>query len=424
MFDKEFVLEYFNVLKERIEKEKIFERELNISFVKNKVVSLIGPRRAGKTYYLLNMFRKNNDCIYMDLEHSAFQKIEHKDLFEIIALFSEYFRKKIRKVILDEVQNIAEWERVVRSLLDSGYYVLISGSTSKLSSKEIATQLRGRGLSYLLLPLSFREYIYFNGFKITKHFSISEKIKIFRLLKKFVEWGAYPEILIEWNKKEKILKEYFDTILQKDFIERLKKVNVYVAKLVFEFVFQNFSKEISFNKIANFVSSQLKKDVKNIVYDYLEKLPESLNVFFIKKFESKVYERALGRKVYISDVGLTNVLKFSKDIGKRMENIVFLELLRKTNEKPLMEIYYFKDYQQREVDFVIKEGLSIKQLIQVTYASNKDEIDKREIRSLLKASELLKCKDLLIITWDYEDEIKINNKTIKFIPLWKWLLKI
>ncbi|MEO0202976.1 MAG: hypothetical protein ABIL37_04555, partial [candidate division WOR-3 bacterium] len=86
------------------------------------------------------------------------------------------------------------------------------------------------------------------------------------------------------------------------------------------------------------------------------------------------------------------------------------------------EIYYFKDYQQNEVDFVIKEGLEIKQLIQVTYASNKDEIEKREIRALNKASELLKCKDLLIITWDYEDEINFENKTIKCIPLWKWLV--
>ncbi|MEM4584644.1 MAG: AAA family ATPase, partial [Ignisphaera sp.] len=90
--------------------------------------------------------------------------------------------------------------------------------------------------------------------------------------------------------------------------------------------------------------------------------------------------------------------------------------------RPLSKIYYFKT-SEYEVDFVIKEGLEIKQLVQVTYASNKDEIEKREIKALIKASELLKCKDLLIITWDYEDEIKINSKTIKCIPLWKWLLK-
>ncbi|RLI90342.1 MAG: AAA family ATPase, partial [Candidatus Altiarchaeales archaeon] len=118
-----------------------------------------------------------------------------------------------------------------------------------------------------------------------------------------------------------------------------------------------------------------------------------------------------------------NVIGFEKDIGKRMENVVFLELLRKTNKHPLLSFYYFKDYQGREVDFVVKECLKVKQLIQVTYASDRDEIDEREIKSLLKASELLKCKDLLCITWDYEGEEEFKGREIKFVPLWRWLLE-
>ena len=126
--------------------------------------------------------------------------------------------------------------------------------------------------------------------------------------------------------------------------------------------------------------------------------------------------------MYIADTGTSIPLGFSGDIGKRMENVVFLELLRRSNKKPLMEIFYWKDYQQREVDFVIKEGLKVKQLIQVSYASDRNEINEREIKSLLKASELLNCKNLLCITWDYEDVEKIKGKKIKFVPLWKWLL--
>ncbi len=230
--------------------------------------------------------------------------------------------------------------------------------------------------------------------------------------------------MLEWSKKEKILREYFETILQKDFIERFEVVNVEIARLIFEFVFQNFSKEISINKIANFVSSKLRKDVKNIVYKYVEKLLDSFSVFFIEKFESIYKRKSFMKKIYICDIGLSNIIGFEKDIGKRMENTIFLELVRKTNEKPLMEIFYWKDYQQREVDFVVKQGTKVKQLIQVTYASEKDEIDKREIRALLKASELLRCKNLLVITWDYESEEIVNGKKIKFMPLWKWLLKI
>jgi len=115
------------------------------------------------------------------------------------------------------------------------------------------------------------------------------------------------------------------------------------------------------------------------------------------------------------------LLRFSEDFGKLMENAVFLELLRKTNLYPLLEIYYLK-INDFEVDFVLKEGLGIKQLIQVTYASSKEEIEKREVKSLIKVSYQLKCKNLLVITWDYEDEMKIENKRIVFKPLWKWLL--
>ncbi|RLJ02612.1 MAG: AAA family ATPase, partial [Candidatus Aenigmatarchaeota archaeon] len=225
------------------------------------------------------------------------------------------------------------------------------------------------------------------------------------------------------EKKERILREYFETILQKDFIERFEVVNVEIAKLIFEYLFQNFSKELSINKIARFISSKLGRDVKNLVYEYTEKLPESFAAFFLEKFEKSVYKRKGSmKKAYICDVGLSNVIGFEKDIGKRMENTVFLELLRKTNEKPLMEIFYWKDYQGREVDFVVKEGLKVKRLIQVTYADDKDEINEREIKSLIKGSELLKCEDLLCITWDFEDEEKVEGKKIKFVPLWKWLL--
>ncbi|MEM7826342.1 MAG: AAA family ATPase, partial [Candidatus Aenigmatarchaeota archaeon] len=299
MFEKDFVLQYFTRLAERIESEKIFDRELKVDFLKNKAVAIIGPRRAGKTYFLLNVFKNNRNAIYIDLEHSAFREITHKDIFEIISIFEEYFKSKVEKVIVDEIQNLVEWERLVRSLLDSGYYLMISGSSSKLLSKEVATQLRGRSITYLFLPLSFREYLEFKNMKKKKLFSISEKVKIIKLLEEFLEWGGYPEILVYPEKKEKILKEYFDTIFQKDFLERFEIVNTYVAKLLFEFILQNFSKELSLNKISNFVSSKLGKDLKNAVYDYAEKMPESLSVFFVEKFSKSVYERkTLGRKVY------------------------------------------------------------------------------------------------------------------------------
>jgi predicted AAA+ superfamily ATPase len=422
MFDREFMLEYFKKLLERIEKEKIISRELEVSTVPNKVVVIAGPRRSGKTFLLFSKLKEDRNSMYVDLEHSAFRYVTHKDFFEIISIFEEYFGVKLEKILIDEVQKIEEWERLVRSLLDS-YEIIISGSSSKLLPKEIATTLRGRSLTYLLLPLSFREYLNFKGVKAKNIVAISEKVKLVKELEEFLGWGGYPEIVIEWDKKEKILREYFETIFQKDFVERFEIVNVNVARLIFEFIIKNFSGEISTHKIANFVSSMMGRNVKNMVYDYVEKLPETFTSFFVEKFERSVYKRkSFAKKVYICDLGLTNLLMKEKDLGKRMENSVFLELIRKINERPLIEIFYFKDYQQNEVDFVLKEGLRIKQLVQVTCASGKDEVEKREVKALVKAGELLKCKDLLVITWDYEDEARVGNKKIVFKPLWKWLL--
>jgi len=107
-----------------------------------------------------------------------------------------------------------------------------------------------------------------------------------------------------------------------------------------------------------------------------------------------------------------------------MENAVFLELKRMQNERPMLDIYYYRDYQQREVDFVLKEGLAVKQLIQVTYASDRTEIGKREVDALLKVSSEFECKNSVMITWDYESELKDKDKTIMCIPLWKWLTKL
>ena len=142
---------------------------------------------------------------------------------------------------------------------------------------------------------------------------------------------------------------------------------------------------------------------------------------FFKKFGYSLKQQILSvRKIYCIDTGFFNAIGF-----RFSENIVAVELLRrKSYWHNNYEIFYWKDYQQHEVDFVVKEGLRVKQLIQVTYASSKDEIEKRELKALLKAGNELKCRDLLIITWDYEDEEEIDNKRIRFLPLWKWLLNV
>jgi len=402
----------------------LVERELSVKPVKDKVISIVGPRRAGKTFYFYQLMRRNKEsCLYLDFEDSALVDVKFDEVLDVINLFTEITGKVPTDIFLDEVQRVEKWETMVRTLLNrGGYRIFVTGSSSKLLSREVATQLRGRSLTYFLFGFSFREFLKAKGVNLEEVLSGIEKAKIKNLLREYLEFGSFPEIVLKED-KEKILKEYHDTIFFKDFVERHELKSFDVAKFVFSQVLQSFSHEFSVNRLVNLLKSSGIRMGKNTVYDYVEKLQDTLAVFFVKKYSEKISLReSWPRKVYVCDTGISKVIRFSADFGRLMENVVFIEELRRINDNPLLEIFYWKDRQQNEVDFVLKEGLKIKQLIQVTYANGKDEIGRREIRALLKASEELRCKDLLIITWDYDDELEIGNEKIKFIPLWKWLI--
>jgi predicted AAA+ superfamily ATPase len=402
----------------------LVERELSVKPVKDKVISIVGPRRAGKTFYFYQLMRGNKEsCLYLDFEDSALIDVKFDEVLDVINLFTETTGRVPTDIFLDEVQRVEKWETMVRTLLNrGGYRIFATGSSSKLLSREVATQLRGRSLTYLLFGFSFTEFLKAKGFKLEEVLSGLEKAKIRNLLREFLEFGSFPEIVLKED-KEKILKEYQDMIFFKDFVERHELKSLEVAKFVFSQVLQSFSHEFSVNRLVNLLKSNGIRMGKNTVYDYVEKLQDTLAVFFVKKYSEKISLReSWPRKVYICDTGISKVVRFSEDFGRLMENIVFIEEMRKINDNPLLEIFYWKDRQQNEVDFVLKEGPKIKQLIQVTYANGRDEIERREIRALLKACVELRCKDLLVITWGYDDELEIENEKIKFTPLWKWLI--
>lgn len=404
----------------------LLPRELKVAQIEGKVIGIVGPRRAGKTCYFFQLMKPVKEVsLYLDFEDSALLTVKFDEVLGIANLFTEITGKEPKYIFLDEIQNLEKWETAVRTLLDrTPFNIFVTGSSSKLLSKEIATQLRGRALTYVLLPFSFREFLTVKKIELKNKNILTqiEKAKIKKYLREYLELGGFPEVVLK-EEREKILKEYFDTIFFRDFVERHELKSLGIARFIFSFVFQNFASEISVNKIVNFLKSEGKKFGKNTVYSYIEKLQDTQAVFFVNRISRKIYiKESWPRKAYICDSGISTIFRFTEDIGRLMENAVFLELKRKQNEKPMLEIYYYRDYQQREVDFVLKEGLEVEQLIQVTYASDRDEIGKREVEALLKVSSELKCKDLTIITWDYEDELAVKNKPIKFIPLWKWLI--
>lgn len=402
----------------------LLSRELKVTQIQGKVIGIVGPRRAGKTYYFFQLMKPVKEVsLYLDFEDSSFLTVKYNEVLEIAHLFTEITGKEPEYIFLDEIQNLEKWETAVRTLLDrTPFNIFVTGSSSKLQSKEIATQLRGRSLTYILLPFSFREFLKAKKIEPKNILTQIEKARIKKYLREYLELGGFPEVVLK-EERERILKEYFDTIFFRDFVERHELKSLEIARFIFSFVFQNFSSEISVNKIVNFLKSEGKKFGKNTVYSYIEKLQDTQAVFFVNRISGKIYiKESWPRKAYICDPGISTIFRFSEDIGKLMENAVFLEVKRKQNENPLLEIYYYKDYQQREVDFVLKQGLKIEQLIQVTNATCKEEIERRETKALIKAGDELKCDDMLVITWEYEGEDKLNGKKIRFLPLWKWLL--
>ncbi len=344
-----------------------------------------------------------------------------KDLEGFLESYFIVFPENVKRdtwFFLDEVQKIDGWESFVRSLLDKGKHVYISGSSSRLLSKEVASLLRGRGIAFDVFPLSFREFLAFKGITVKKFLSTSEKSKILNLLNEYASWGSYPEVAIEESPaiKKKILKEILDVTIQRDIIERYGVRNEKLLKLLVKALAN--SKEFSVHKFFNFLQSNSVKVSKNTLYSYLQALNDCFAVFPLKKFSLSYKEEEQSiPKIYFVDSGLLQAYAID-DFAKAMETVVFIELLRKHGFE---NVRYFKAHDY-EVDFVVIEGSKAKQLIQVCYSIKDFSTRERELKALVKASKNLKCNNLLVVTGSYEGTERVKRKKVAFIPLWKWLL--
>jgi len=403
---------------------KIIKRELKITKVPGKVITIIGPRRSGKTYYFFDLLQKfpRKKVLYLDFEEIFLRDLKSIEVLKIILeIFPEIVGEKPKYIFLDEIQNVKGWESLIRTLLDRSFNIFITGSSSKLLSREIATQLRGRTLTYILLPFSFREFLKAKNRTYNLNL-LSDVGKLKKDLLEYLNSGGFPEVVLH-KEKERIIKEYTELAFFKDFVERHKIKSLTLARYLFNHIVQNFSKEFSVRAMEKKLKSQGLNFDTMTLYKYVENLEDSLFFFFLKKFSKKIHLReSWPKKVYLCDTGLAKITKYSNDYGKLLENVVFLHLYRKINKAPLLEIFHYKakDY---EVDFLLKEKEKIKKIIQVSYISEKEEIEKREIKSLIKAAKEFQCKNLQVITWDYEKEELVERYKIKFIPLWKWLLE-
>ena len=419
---KEVVASQREEIEEKFEKTKIIEREIDRkrlkSFLKSpNVLAILGVRRCGKSTLSLQIF-KNEKYGYINFDDERIMDFNAKDFNKVMEAFYELYGK-IEKLILDEPHNIQGWELFVNRLRRTKK-VIVTGSNSKMLSGELATHLTGRHIDFTLYPFSFREFLTYNDFELGEYLTATKMGLIKNLLKEYMVQGGFPERYLLG--KEMLVNIYFD-IIEKDIIKRIKIKKRVAFKEMAKYLISNFSSEITFSKLKNILNIKDQHTVKN----WVDGLEQAYLIKVIERYSPKLKESIIApKKVYCIDTGIISAIsfRFSENTGRIMENMVAIELLRRRSYwHPNTEIFYWKDHQGREVDFVIKEGMDVKQLVQVSYASAIDEIERREIKALMKASDMLHCKNMLLITWDYEDEIKMNDKMIKAIPLWKWLLE-
>lgn len=408
-------------------REEYLDTLISLITKTNQIICIAGIRRSGKSTLIKQIARQlidqqNADTLIVNFEDERFWQ---RDLKLLINTYNTYLEKVKPKgqpfIFLDEIQNIPEWERFARGVNErTGTKIIVSGSSSKLLSAELATLLTGRHIMFFVYPLSFKEFLKFKNIPIANEIEIlTNRTTIKQMLDEYKEYGGFPEV-VQSHDKQRILLSYFETMIVRDVIERFNIREREKIRTIAKFYLTNISSPISFNKISGFLNIPL-----TTVERFSGHLETANVVFFLKKFSFSFKEQEKAqRKIYSADVGLSNTIgfRFSENIGKIMENIAAVELKRRQSFNPQIEIYYWKDYQQREVDFVVKKGLDVVQLIQVCHDITSMGTKERETKSLIRAMKEFKLTEGLIITDDFESEEEIKGFKIKYVPMWKWLL--
>jgi len=399
----------------------------------SKIIVVTGFRRVGKTYLILHLIEKllkdrtREEVVYINFEDERIPaKTEFLSL--LLPMTKQIFDKEVKFLFLDEIQNIPNWSKWLRRVYDNeDIRIFVSGSSSKMSSKEIPTELRGRFFEVNLFPLSFREFLNFKNLMFDlKEIDYVEdkKAGVLKALNEYLLYGGLPEIVLsQENKRIEIAHSYYQTVIRRDIIERHKIKNEEALKALLRLLLDSLNYSIS--KLYNTLKSLNYEIGKTTLQNYLNYIENSYLLFSVPIFSYKIKDQMqYPRKIYFIDNIFINTIstKFSKNYGRIYENVVAVTLFKKLGDS----IHYWKSLQKEEVDFIVKDGFKVKQLIQVCYNLGDIATKTREVRALLKASKELKCKNLLIITEDYEDEERAawfgTKRKIKFIPLWKWLL--
>ncbi|NNM58518.1 MAG: ATP-binding protein [Legionellales bacterium] len=385
------------------------------------IIAITGMRRCGKSTLMLQALRQAfaDQVYYLDFEDERLIDFSVDDFNLLYEIFIELFGE--RKVFFfDEIQVVDQWETFTRRMYKSGNKFIISGSSADLLSSELSTKLTGRHIAIELLPFSFREYLNFihSEININKLILTKERGLLKNTFNQYIQDGGIPEYL--QYKNPVIIKSIYENILYKDVIVRFEIKAVKAIRELSLWLLSNPGALISYSKLKNILQLGSVNTVKN----YIHFLESAYLIFTVDRYTFSVADQAVApKKNYGIDTSLMQAIgfSFSKNSGKYLENIVYLELRRRARN--IYTIYYYHTKNNLEVDFCLRKGKNIVQLIQVAEHLDVDKTREREMRALITAMSELKLTEGWIITLDKTDSIKVDGLVIHCISIVSWLLQ-
>ena len=406
---------------EEIRDVELYDRPFE--FEENGRYVLVGVRQAGKSYMLYKRARQMmnagyqlEDMVYINFDDERLIGMTADELDLILQAYqSVYNRTPV--LFFDEIQNVDGWEHFARRLANKKYHVYITGSNAKMLSRDIQTILGGRFLDALIYPYTFAEYLEAKGFTLEKEWQYgNQRAVVQQAFADYMKWGGFPELLLFRNKRN-WLNGLYEKILLGDIINRNKVKNEMALRLTMKRLAESVMQPISYNRIANLIRSTGTNIAVSSVSDYVRYAKEACMLFSLDNYASKFVEKETVKKHYFIDNGLQSIFLINGDTAL-LENLCAIHLRKRYGEELC---FYNKNV---EVDFLIAEECYAVQASYSIYGEGMQDTFERETKALKQLDAFLSLKRMVIVTYDEEGTVPLENgKLIEVIPAWKWLLE-
>jgi len=393
-----------------------------------RILAIVGPRRAGKTFFMYQIIQSllqssqysKEHILFLDFEDYRLGEFTGDMMEELFVAFHQLTGQYPLFLFFDEIQNLSNWNRVLRTLHNRRQFrIIVSGSNSELLSSDIATELRGRYEDIIMLPFSFQEYLRYRNISFTPaSLRTPGRGNILAAFDAYLKHGGFPEVLMAGseNEQRRLLQSYFKTVFYRDILERYNIKARYVLDALMNDILENYASIFSITRFEKQLKSNNLPGSKRTIANYFHYLKEAFFIIANEKFSFSPRQRTMNpKKAYLTDTGFAAIGRpFTENRGRIIENIVAIELFRRG-----IEMYYFKN--KKECDFIIKQGQRPTHAIQVCWElTNRNE--KREIAGLRDACNTLGLNSGIILTYAQEEEREKDGLKISVLPVWKWLL--